>query len=156
MARSSREGAKGDEAAPERESLKVLVVEDHPAVRSVIGRVLHEHAYEPVNASSVAEAMRHLTTTVVAAVILDVKLSGGESGLDLLEALRQQPGLASIPVVVMTGVPLSEEKQRAISDYGAYLLYKPEGLTALVGFLHKITGTDQPNTESQKRPGSQR
>ena len=78
---------------------------------SVLGRVLHEHGYEPVNASSVDEAVRLLSTTAVTAIILDTKLSRGHSGLELLERIRQQPGHKSTPAVVMTGAALTEEER---------------------------------------------
>ena len=143
MARPEREEVQRRDAAAESAAPRVLVLDDHPAVRSVVGRVLNEHGYEPVNASSVAEATRLLRTSQVAALILDIKLSGEESGLDFLDSLQKEPPLASIPVVVMTGVSLTEEEQEGVRRHGAYLLYKPEGLTALVGFLHKITGADR-------------
>ena len=142
MAPSKPESVRHEDAAAEPAAPHVLVVDDHPAVRSVVGRVLSEHGYKPVNASSATEAAQILRDTAVAAVILDVKLSGEETGLDLLAMLHAEPALASIPAVVMTGVALSEAEQQAVREHGAYLLYKPEGLTALVGFLHKITGAD--------------
>ncbi len=55
---------------------KVLVLAVHPAVRSVLGRVLHEHGYDPLNAASLDEALRLLTTATGSAIILDGKLSG--------------------------------------------------------------------------------
>lgn len=120
---------------------KVLVLDDHPAVRSVLGRVLHEHGYDPLNAASVDEALRLLTTAKVAAIILDVKLSGERSGLELLTQLGPHSAPLSVPVIVMTGVALTDEEQQQIAEHRAYLLYKPAGLTALVGFLHQITDT---------------
>ncbi len=52
-----------------------------------------------------------------------------------------------MPVIVMTGVALSEEEQQEVQSCGAYLLYKPEGLTALVGFLHKMTGAENETAD---------
>ena len=106
---------------------------------------MHEHGYEPVNASSVDEAVRLLSTTAVTAIILDAKLSRGRSGLELLERIRQQPGHKSTPVVVMTGAALTEGERQGIARLQAHLLYKPEGLTALVGFLHQVTETSARN-----------
>jgi len=125
--------------SPSVQKHKVLVLDDHPTVRSVLGRVLHEHGYEPINAASVDEALGLLAATKVAAIILDVKLSGGRSGLELLTQLEQRTMPDSVPTIVMTGVALTDEEQQRIADHRAYLLYKPEGLTALVGFLHQLT-----------------
>ena len=40
----------------------------------------------------------------VVAVILDVRLSGDRSGLDVLSALRRQPSLTTTPAIIMTGI----------------------------------------------------
>ena len=145
MPRSKSDGAPGIPSDARPEQHKVLVLDDHPTVRSVLGRVLHEHGYEPVNASSEDEAVRLLSTTAVTAIILDAKLSRGRSGLELLERIRQQPGHKSTPAVVMTGAALTEEERQDIARLQAHLLYKPEGLTALVGFLHQVTETSARN-----------
>lgn len=139
MSDSERARRSGDAAQAERP--KVLILDDHPAVLSVLGRVLREHGYQPLTSTSVDNATYVLTTTSVAAVILDVKLSGGNSGLELLPRVRQEPLLARLPTIVMTGAPLSTADQQAIARHGAYLLHKPEGVTALVGFLNRLTDT---------------
>ena len=114
MSRSNPEDA-GRASVPARaEQHKVLVLDDHPTVRSVLARVLHEHGYETLNAASVDEAVRLLTAKTVVTIILDVKLSGGRSNLELLGRIRQQSLLASAPIIVMTGVALSEDEQRTI------------------------------------------
>ena len=144
MARSNRSQAHRRQDVKATTPRKVLVLDDHEAVRSVVGRVLHEHGFVALNASSVTEAARLLATTPVAAMILDVKLPGGESGLDLLARIREQPLLASVPAVVMTGVVLSEADRQKVHEHRAHLLHKPAGLTALVGFLHGIAASDPP------------
>ena len=125
---------------------KVLVLDDHPAVRLVVERVIRAQGYEPVNAGSVTEAAEVLARTAVSAVVLDVRLPGGESGLTLLAQMRENPRLAPIPTIVMTGASLSEAQQLDIAHHGAYLLRKPEGLTALAGFLNRLieTGSSAP------------
>ena len=113
-------------------------------VRGVLCRFLQEAGYQTLEATSIDEAGRLPEATLVVAVVLDVRLSGGRLGLDVLTRLRRQPALATTPAIVMTGVILSDTEQGVIADHHAYLFYKPEGLTSLIEFLQRITGRVQP------------
>ena len=68
-----------------------------------------------------------------------VRLSGHATGLDLLTQLRGQPALASTPAIVMTGGVLSDAEKGVVEKNGGVLFYKPDGLSALIGFLQQIT-----------------
>ena len=124
--------------------MTVLVLDDDPMVRGVLCRFLQEAGYQTLEATSIDEAGRLPEATLVVAVVLDVRLSGGRLGLDVLTRLRRQPALATTPAIVMTGVILSDTEQGVIADHHAYLFYKPEGLTSLIEFLQRITGRVQP------------
>ena len=82
-------------------------------------------------------------TRDVFAVILDVRLPGGHTGLDVLRPLRGRPELADIPVLVMTGGVIDEDEERMIARYRAHLFYKPEGFDTLLSFLDQLTGRDR-------------
>ena len=140
----TRKTADGAHAAPRQNRMAVLVLDDEPTVRGVLCRFLHEHGYQSVGATSVTEAVKLLDTTPVGAVILDVRLSGGRSGLEVLTTLRRQAALKTTPAIVMTGVAPSDEEQALITKHHASLFYKPAGLTSLIGFLEKITERGQP------------
>jgi DNA-binding response OmpR family regulator len=142
--KSQAPGDSGATVAPRSDRLKVVVLDDEPTVRAVLCRFLHEHGYQPLEAKSPAAAAELLGSTFVIAVILDVRLSGGRSGLDVLSELRRQPAFSTLPAIVMTGAPLTDEEQEVVSEHHAYLFYKPEGLTALIGFLKQITDRAQP------------
>ena len=103
-------------------------------------RFLHKHGYASIEASSATEAVTVLKHEPVVAVILDVRLSGSGSGLDLLAALRQQPALATTPAIVMTAGKLTESERTFVEEQNALLFYKPDGLSALIECLQQITG----------------
>jgi CheY-like chemotaxis protein len=120
----------------------VLVLDDEPAVREIGRRFLRAGGYACVEADSVERALEMVRTTPVHAAILDVRLPGKVSGLDLFTTLRQQTQLAHIPVLIMTGSVLTEEEEAAITRQRGYLFYKPEGFDTLVKFLDQLTGRD--------------
>ena len=90
------------------------------------------------------EAIDVLRSTRIGAVILDVRLPDG-SGLDVLQRLREQPELQSIPAIILTGGVLTEDEELMVARHRAHLFYKPEGFDSIVAFLDQLTGRDQPH-----------
>ncbi len=112
----------------------VLLVDDDPLVHKFVGRVLSERGYSVVPANSVENGLKLIRQTAPDLVILDLALNG-LSGLDILGALKNDKGLAQIPVIVLTGS--DDEKQDVVClDGGAddYLMktFKPDQLVARV------------------------
>jgi DNA-binding response OmpR family regulator len=96
-----------------------------------------------VEADSIERAVEILRTTPVDAAILDVRLPGRLTGLDLLTLFRQQAELSEIPVLIMTGGVLSDAEEASIARQRGFLFYKPEGFDTIVNFLDRITGRDR-------------
>ena len=67
------------------------------------------------------EAIDVMGSTRIDAVILDVRLPGAGSGLDVLQCLREQPELQSIPAIVMTGAVLTEDEELMVTRKRAHL-----------------------------------
>lgn len=125
--------------------LTVLVLDDEAGVRDSLRRFLSKYGYSALEAATVEQATDVLAREHVDAVILDVRLPGELTGLDVLEALRRQPSLGRIPVLVLTGRTLTESEERMITSRRAHLFYKPEGLDTLLRFLDQLTGRDHTN-----------
>jgi CheY-like chemotaxis protein len=121
----------------------VLVLDDEPTVREVGKRFLQAFGYGCVEAESIESAVEILRTTPVDAAILDVRLPGRLTGLDLLTLFRQQAELSEIPVLIMTGGVLSDAEEASIARQRGFLFYKPEGFDTIVNFLDRLTGRDR-------------
>ncbi|MFO1464221.1 MAG: sigma-54 dependent transcriptional regulator [bacterium] len=79
---------------------KILVVDDHPEVLSLLSDLLSEDgSYEVLQASSGTEALELFRQHVIPLVITDLRLSQ-ESGFDLMRRLHSQAPW--LPVIVMT------------------------------------------------------
>jgi nitrogen-specific signal transduction histidine kinase len=113
-------------AAPPRVArrLRLLAVDDEPAVLRALERVLREHAeVHAVGSVDEAEALLRRDERFDA-VLLDVMLPG-RSGVELLQALqRTHPDLAR-RVVMMTGGALSPEAAALLDALGDAVLQKP-------------------------------
>jgi DNA-binding response OmpR family regulator len=77
----------------------VLVVEDDPALQRMILNYFLENNIRTLVASGRQEMVRHLDSTLVSLVILDLRL-GQEDGLDLLREVRSS---SDVPVIIITG-----------------------------------------------------
>jgi DNA-binding response OmpR family regulator len=121
----------------------VLVLGDEPTVRETGRHFLRVCGYGCVEAESVERALEIVRTTTVDAAILDVRLLGPLSGLDLLAAFREQAALSQIPVFIMTGGVLSDAEEASVTRQRGFLFYKPEGFDTIVNFLDRLTGRDR-------------
>ena len=82
----------------------VLVVDDEEGVRETLCDLIRLVGCRAVAASNGAEALTLLRTARPCLIILDL-LMPVMSGEELLAAMRDQPDLASLPVVISTSVP---------------------------------------------------
>ena len=81
--------------------MRVLVVDDEPEVGRLIAEQLRAYEVETVVVRSAAEAMERLRSQSFDAVTLDIFL-GDSDGFDVIRALREDPDLRRIPVIVVS------------------------------------------------------
>lgn len=121
----------------------VLVLDDDIETRRTMRRFLEVYEYGAVEAGTFDEALAILRMAQVFAVILDIRLPGKHTGLDLLEPIRSHPELTKIPILVMTGGVVDDQEARLVTRHRAHLFYKPEGFDTLLSFLDQLTGRDR-------------
>lgn len=121
----------------------VLVLDDDASVRQSLETCLRRYGYRAVGVSSIEEALRAVEAEPIEALILDVRLEGLETGIDLLADLRQRRGFDKAPVLILTGSVLSDAEEMAITRHRGFLFYKPEGLPSVISFLDTLTGREQ-------------
>jgi signal transduction histidine kinase/CheY-like chemotaxis protein len=116
--------------------LAVLTVEDNAADSFVFERALAGSRYQMLPARSLAEAKRALERVTPAAVLLDILLAGEDSWRFLIE-MKQRPGTAHIPIIVVSTIT-EEHKARGLGadEY----LAKPINRDRLVRALDRVTG----------------
>lgn len=115
-----REGDVGSAAAASSGAVRVLVVDDHPAVRAAAVRGLRRQGFDAVGAASEDEAAAECRARAPRVVVADLVLADA-SGLDVVARLRAQcPG---VHVVYMSGHP--RDAVPASRLVGAHFLQKP-------------------------------
>lgn len=110
----------------------ILVVDDDPAMRSLVGEYLASHDLRVKPAANGQEMSRILAEGGVDLVILDMRL-GGEDGLALMRDLRRR---SEVPVIVLSGVRREEVDRVLGLEMGAddYVLkpFSPRELLARI------------------------
>jgi PAS domain S-box-containing protein len=115
-----------------RSRAAVLVVEDDKLLRDLLCELLHDNAYEVSSASNGREALDAMRAGPPPSVLLlDLKLPVMD-GRELMEAMRDDPRLKRVPVVLVSGVASAEELARLGAN--AFLM-KPLDYTNLLTLI---------------------
>lgn len=102
--------------------VRILVIEDDPAVAKVLEVALRRSGHEPHLAKDFSSAKAHLSQEWDA-IVLDLNLPGG-SGLELLRHLRQELR-KSTPVLVLSGLKQERSVAEALALGAQEYLTKP-------------------------------
>jgi CheY-like chemotaxis protein len=101
---------------------RVLVVDDDPAVRKSIDRVLSGKGYAVITAENGEEAVRKLNEEKYDLVYTDIRMPG-MSGLEVAEHVKAQQ--AWTPVVIITGYGSDAAEARARAAGVSAFVHKP-------------------------------
>ncbi len=113
--------------------LRVLVVDDDASVVDATMAMLRSIGHMPLGAATIAEALAHAEG--VDALIADLRLADGETGIDLVRALRRlRPDL---PALIVTASIVSGLQAEAAA-LGVEMLGKPVDPAAIERFLADV------------------
>ena len=113
---------------PKNPNEPILIVDDDDAIRWTLREALQTWDFAPVEAASVAEAVKHVKAELPAAVLLDIDLPDG-SGLDVLREIKHDHPEAI--VIMITGNVQVDNTISALRG-GAYdFIAKPINLEEL-------------------------
>jgi len=125
---------------------KILVVDDNPAIRKGLSLRLRANGYEVLLAADALSATAVSVKEKPDLVLLDLGLPCGD-GFVVMERLQTNDGLASIPVIVLTGRDSEDIRNRALQAGAVAFFQKPaddgELLSAIRRALNlSATGTN--------------
>jgi len=115
---------------------RILLVEDDAGIREGISDCLVLEGYEVDSAANGAEALARLRAVARPGLILLDLVMPVMNGAQLLALLRREPGLADIPVVLMTAAMPPGPRLPPASGY----LSKPFDLSELLGLVERHCG----------------
>jgi len=134
--------AAGPAPAGEASRPLVLVIDDDQTSRELMTAYLGEQGFAVATASSGIEGLAHARALRPAAITLDIMLPDID-GWTVIAALKGDPALAGIPVVIATIV---DEAHRGIALGAAGYLTKPIDRDRLLDILGAHRAAERPTT----------
>jgi DNA-binding response OmpR family regulator len=123
----------------------ILIVDDDPDIREAIQVRLKANGYDVHCAEdgvgAIAEARKHTPDLIV----LDLGLPAGD-GFVVLDVLRSNVNLSSIPVIVLSGRDRKANEQRVLDAGGRAFLQKPVQTNEFLAVIRKTLEEKHPKS----------
>ena len=116
-----------DRAGAPRAGSPILLVEDEDQLRKIICRNLEKRGYRVVAAETGAAALTALRAAPPALLLLDVNLRH-LSGFEILHALRQDPQLHDMRVLMASGMDMTYRSRQEGADGFIAKPFEPDEL----------------------------
>src|SRR5262249_17896057 len=114
-------------AMPEKPT--ILVVDDDQPIVLLMRKLLAEFGFEAVTATGGPDALAAARARPPDLVLLDKNMPG-MSGVEVAKALRAEPAFERLPILILSGEPMTKKELEEIKADGAVL--KPFDVMALV------------------------
>jgi signal transduction histidine kinase/CheY-like chemotaxis protein len=131
----------------------ILIVDDDKGFRQLVERILEacgedfkvRHAYDGI------EGLAAMHDRLPDLILLDLIMPGMD-GFQMLEEMRREPGLADVPVVLLTATSLAED---TLAQRGSQVtVYRPDGLqpAEVLQCLRAVIETLKPRYDERSAP----
>ena len=107
----------------------ILVVDDDGPILVLMRSILREFGFEPIGAATGAQAIDEARKQQPDLILLDKNMPG-MTGADVIHALRTELGMESVPILILSGEPVSPDELATLGASAAVL--KPFDVQALI------------------------
>jgi len=120
------------------ENITVMVVDDEIHMRRLIGRMLRGAGFNVIEAASGSEALRLMTLDQHKPDLITCDISMPDmDGFEILEAIRSNPDLVDLPVIMLTAMGQLSDADRAKKMGANGYLTKPFSVLSLVKIVRE-------------------
>lgn len=126
---------------------KILIVEDEPAIRTVLTRNLSAMGYQVNAISDGKDALSKLTNNVYKLLLLDLKMPG-MSGRELYEVMKEKHPNSANRIVFITGDVMTADTHDFLVSTGRSYLIKPFDSKDIADVIEKVLVGDNGQTIS--------
>jgi len=117
----------------------VMVVDDSVTMRKVTGRVLERHNFEVATARDGIDALERMVDVVPDLMLLDIEMPRMD-GYELATAMKQDPRLRDVPIIMITSRTGEKHRQRALDIGVQRYLGKPYQEPELMRNVFELLG----------------
>jgi len=122
----------------------ILVVEDEPAIQSLIATNLRRHGHGVVAATDAETSMRLLNDALPDLILLDWMLPG-MSGIDFARRLRADPRTRSVPIIMLTAKGEEQDKVLGLETGADDYVTKPFSPRELLARIQAVLRRGRPH-----------
>jgi two-component system, OmpR family, response regulator len=119
----------------------ILVVDDDGPILLLMRNLLKEFGFQAVTAATGEEAIRAARRQRPALVLLDKNMPG-MSGDEVIRTLRAEPGLDRLPILILSGEPLTRTELTSLGAEGA--VQKPFDVPVLIEQIRQYVDKGRP------------
>jgi DNA-binding response OmpR family regulator len=113
--------------------IRILIVDDEPEISGTLSRALAQYSCKCLTVRTALGAIRAMKSDDFDAMLLDINLGGGLSGIELAQKVRR--GNTAIKILVFSALHHGPEIQREIDALGAIFFEKPVSAKAIYSAL---------------------
>jgi PAS domain S-box-containing protein len=114
----------------------ILSIEDN-LLNSELVNLFLRNIFTVDSANNYDQALHKLRTGKYDAVLIDINLGKGPSGIDIAKEIRNMAGYELIPLIALTGYALLKDEKYLLSEGFNYYLHKPFDREDLIKVLNK-------------------
>lgn len=119
------------------QTARVLVVDDEPEITDIIQTFLTEAGYAVTVENSPREAVAKARKLRPAVVILDIMMPDRD-GYQVCQDMKQDPDLAGVPVIFLTGKDRADDMGRSFKAGGDMFIKKPFSCERLLEIVNIV------------------
>lgn len=102
----------------------IIIIDDDPMVGELSKDLLADEGYSVMLVQDSLEAIPTIKTNMPRLIVTDIMMPG-ISGMDICKAIKTDPALKHIKVIVVSGKAFQVEQQRALQFGADFFLHKP-------------------------------
>lgn len=118
---------------------RVLLVEDHPTNRKLIGDILRRAGHEVREATTADEAIPIALAELPELILMDIQLPGTD-GLTATRLLRADPKTRGIPILAVTAHAMRGDEKRILEAGCDGYVAKPIAYKLLLAEVTRLAG----------------
>jgi len=115
----------------------ILLAEDNEANLSTLSSYLQAKGYELVLAKTGCEAVEQAQTRQPDIILMDIQMPEMD-GLEAIRQIRQMPGLTEVPIIALTALAMTGDRDRCLAAGANQYMSKPVKLRELVGQIQAL------------------
>lgn len=127
----------------------ILIVEDRPEIRKLVTMAMRYRPYHVIEADSGEAGLEAVNFQRPDMVLLDVMMPGRLDGLSVCRAIKGNPELAAIPVVIVSALAQVSDLELAREAGADDYLTKPFSLVGLQATIDRLIGNPGGGRDSR-------